>query len=392
MTDTAPALMGNWNFPTAVRFGVGRISELAEACASLGMKNPLLVTDPGLAALPMVSDAIAANEAAGLPTGLFSDVQPNPISKNVEDGIKVFRDGGHDGVIAFGGGSALDAAKVIAFMAGQSRPMWDFEDVGDNWTRANPDGIAPIVAVPTTSGTGSEVGRAGVITNEETHVKKVIFHPKMMPGVVISDPELTVGLPPHITAGTGIDAFIHCFEAFCAPGYHPMAEGIAVEGMRLVKDWLPVAVEDGSNLVARANMLAAASMGATAFQKGLGAIHSLAHPVGAVYNVHHGLANAVFWPYVMDFNRDAISKRMRRLARYMGLTKSDFDGVMKWTLEFRRQMNIPHTAAELGVEESRLDELAEMAANDPTAGGNPIKVGAADMKRMYQAAMEGRLG
>ncbi len=391
MTTTASALTGNWNFPTNVRFGVGRISELAEACASLGMKKPLLVTDPGLAALPMIADAIAANQKAGMPTGLFSDVQGNPISKNVTDGITVYRSGGHDGVIAFGGGSALDAGKVIAFMAGQTRPMWDFEDVGDNWTRADPDGIAAIVAVPTTSGTGSEVGRAGVITNEESHVKKVIFHPKMLPGVVISDPALTVGLPPHITAGTGLDAYIHCFEAFCAPGYHPMAEGIAVEGMRLVKDWLPVAVEDGGDLTARANMLAAASMGATAFQKGLGAIHSLAHPVGAVYNVHHGLANAVFWPYVMVFNRDAIAKRMRRLGRYLGLDKPDFDGVLQWTLEFRKLMNIPHTAKELGVEDDRLDELAEMAASDPTAGGNPIKVGPADMKKMYQAAMAGRI-
>ncbi len=392
MTNDASALTGNWNFPTAVRFGVGRISELADACKSLGMARPLLVTDPGLAALPMVTDAIAANEEAGLPTGLFTDVQPNPVSQNVEDGIKVYREGGHDGVIAFGGGSALDAAKVVAFMAGQTRPMWDFEDVGDNWTRANPDGIAPIVAVPTTSGTGSEVGRAGVITNEETHTKKVIFHPKMMPGVVISDPALTTGLPPHITAATGMDAFIHCFEALCAPGYHPMAEGIAVEGMRLVKDWLPVAVEDGSNLIARANMLSAASMGATAFQKGLGAIHSLAHPVGAVYNTHHGLANAVFMPYVIDFNRDAISKRMKRLGRYLGLADASFDGVMQWTLDFRKTLNIPHTAKEIGVEESRLDELAQMAAIDPTAGGNPIKVGPAEMKQMYQAAMEGRIG
>jgi alcohol dehydrogenase class IV len=392
MTNDASALMGNWNFPTAVRFGVGRISELADACKSLGMVRPLLVTDPGLAALPMVAEAIKANEAAGLPTGLFSDVQPNPVSKNVEDGIKVYREGGHDGVIAFGGGSALDAAKVVAFMAGQTRPMWDFEDVGDNWTLADPDGIAPIVAVPTTSGTGSEVGRAGVITNEETHTKKVIFHPKMMPGVVISDPALTAGLPPHITAATGMDAFIHCFEALCAPGYHPMAEGIAVEGMRLVKDWLPVAVEDGANLVARANMLSAASMGATAFQKGLGAIHSLAHPVGAVYNTHHGLANAVFMPYVIDFNRDAISKRMKRLGRYLGLADASFDGIMQWTLDFRNLLDIPHTAREIGVEESRLDELAQMAAVDPTAGGNPIKVGPADMKKMYEAAMEGRIG
>jgi alcohol dehydrogenase class IV len=392
MTNDVSALVGNWNFPTAVRFGVGRISELADACKSLGMAHPLLVTDPGLAALPMVAHAISANAAAGMPTDLFSDVQPNPVSKNVEDGIKVFREGGHDGVIAFGGGSALDAAKVIAFMAGQTRPMWDFEDIGDNWTRADDTGIAPIVAVPTTSGTGSEVGRAGVITNEETHTKKVIFHPKMMPGVVISDPALTAGLPPHITAATGMDAFIHCFEALCAPGYHPMAEGIAVEGMRLVKDWLPVAVEDGSNLVARANMLCAASMGATAFQKGLGAIHSLAHPVGAVYNTHHGLANAIFMPYVMDFNRDAISKRMKRLGRYLGLVDASFDGVMQWTLDFRKSLDIPHTAKEIGVEESRLDELAEMAANDPTAGGNPVKAGATEMKKMYEAAMEGRIG
>ena len=392
MSNNAPALMGNWNFPTPMRFGVGRISELADACKSQGMSRPLLVTDPGLAALPMVADAIKANEAAELPTGLFSDVQPNPVSQNVEDGIRVYREGGHDGVIAFGGGSALDAAKVIAFMAGQTRPMWDFEDVGDNWTLADPDGIAPIVAVPTTSGTGSEVGRAGVIINEETHTKKVIFHPKMMPGVVISDPALTAGLPPHITAATGMDAFIHCFEALCAPGYHPMAEGIAVEGMRLVKDWLPIAVGDGSNLTARANMLSAASMGATAFQKGLGAIHSLAHPVGAVYNTHHGLANAVFMPYVIDFNRDAISRRMMRLGRYLGLADASFDGVMQWTLDFRKLLEIPHTAREIGVEESRLDELAKMAAVDPTASGNPVKVGAAEMKQMYEAAMEGRIG
>ena len=392
MTHDASALKGNWNFPTTVRFGVGRITELADACKALGMKRPLLITDPGLAALPMIPAALKANEDAGIPTGLYSNVKPNPVASNVEGGVKVFRDGNHDGVIAFGGGSALDAAKVVAFMAGQTRPMWDFEDVGDNWTRANEAGIAPIIAVPTTSGTGSEVGRAGVITNEETHIKKVIFHPRMMPAIVISDPALTVGLPPHITAATGMDAFIHCFEALCAPGYHPMAEGIAIEGMRLVKDWLPVAFEDGSNLIARANMLSAASMGATAFQKGLGAIHSLAHPVGAVYDTHHGLANAVFMPYVMDFNRDAIAKRMKRLARYLGLKNSSFDGVMEWTLEFRKSLNIPHTARELGVEESRLDELSEMAANDPTAGGNPIKVGAAEMKQMYQAALEGRIG
>jgi len=392
MADPAFALQGNWNFPTTVRFGVGRITEMADACKSLGMQKPLLVTDPGIAALPMVKDIISANEAAGIPTGLFAEVKPNPVASNVVSGIKAFREGNHDGVIAFGGGSGLDAAKVIAFMSGQTRSIWDFEDIGDNWKRANANGIAPIIAVPTTAGTGSEVGRAGVITNEETLTKKVIFHPKMMPEIVISDPALTVGLPPHITAGTGLDAFIHCFEALCAPGYHPMAEGIAIEGMRLVKDWLPVAVENGSDLTARANMLSAASMGATAFQKGLGAIHSLAHPVGAVYDVHHGLANAVFWPYVMFFNRDAISRRMKRLGRYLGLTDASFDGVLQWTLEFRKQLDIPHTSAEIGVEEAKLEKLAEMAAQDPTAGGNPVSAGPDEMLSMYMAAQEGRIG
>ena len=385
-------ISGNWNFPTAMRFGPGVISQLAAACRDLGMTAPLLITDQGLADMAMVRDALAANDADGLPTGLYSDVQGNPTGANVEGGIAAYKAGGHDGVIAFGGGSALDAAKAVALMVAQDRPIWDFEDVGDNWTRVQEEGLAPVVAVPTTSGTGSEVGRSSVITNSELKVKKIIFHPTMVPGIVLSDPELTVGLPPHITAATGIDAFVHCFEALCVNGYHPMAEGVAVEGMRLVKDWLPVAVEDGSNLTARANMLCAASMGATAFQKGLGAIHSLAHPVGAVYDTHHGLANAVFMPYVMDFNRDAISKRMNRLARYLGLKNSSFDGIMEWTLEFRKSLDIPHTAREIGVEENRLDELAEMAANDPTAGGNPIKVGPADMKKMYEAAMEGRIG
>ncbi len=391
MTFDLSSLNGNWNYPTPMRFGVGRISELADACRSLGMENPLLVTDPGLASLPMVTDAIAANEAAGLPTGLFSDVQPNPVGQNVEDGLAAFRDGGHDGVIAWGGGSGVDAAKAVALMAEQTRPIWDFEDVGDNWERVDPEGVAPIVAVPTTSGTGSEVGRASVITHEESHTKKVIFHPMMLPEIVIYDPELVAGLPPHLTAFTGIDALVHCFEAYCAPGYHPMAEGIAVEGMRLIKEWLPKAVKDGSDLEARAHMMAAAAMGATAFQKGLGAVHSLSHPVGAVFNTHHGLTNATFMPYVMNFNRSAIEDRMDRLASFVGLDKGGYTGVLDWVLQLRSDFGVAHTGKDLGVDENRIDELSEMAANDPTAGGNPIPVGAADMKVMYLAAQEGRL-
>ena len=384
-------LSGNWNYPTSIRFGAGRIKELSDVCKSVGMKNPLLITDPGLAALPMVNNAIARNNANGLPTGLFSNVKPNPVSKNVDEGVEAYLAGGHDGIIAWGGGSGVDAAKAVALMVGQTGPIWDFEDVEDNWTRVNADGVAPIVAVPTTSGTGSEVGRASVIANEETQTKKVIFHPTMLPQVVICDPELVTGLPPALTAYTGMDALVHCFEAYCAPGYHPMAEGIALEGMRLVQQWLPAAVKDGSDIEARTHMMSAAAMGATAFQKGLGAVHSLSHPVGSIYDTHHGLTNAVFMPYVMNFNRPAIEGQMDILARYLNLPGSGFSAVMDWVLELRQTFNIANTPVDLGVEENRLYELSEMAANDPTAGGNPIPVGTNEMKVMYQAAMAGRL-
>jgi alcohol dehydrogenase class IV len=391
MTTDAAALKGNWNYPTSVKFGVGRIKELPDHCKALGLKRPLLITDPGLAGLPMIKDALARNEAAGIPTGLYSEVQGNPIGKNVEDGVKVYKAGGHDGVIAFGGGSALDAAKAVALMVGQTRPIWDFEDVGDWWTRVNAAGIAPIIAVPTTSGTGSEVGRASVITDETNHVKKIIFHPKMLPAIVIDDPELTVGLPPHITAATGMDALSHCLEAYCAPGFHPLADGIALEGMRLVAENLPAAVKDGKNLVARANMMAAASMGATAFQKGLGGMHAISHPLGALYNTHHGLTNAVVMPYVLDFNREAIDERMTRLARFLGLPTPGFKGVMEWVLKLRKEIGIPHTLKEIGVDDKRIDEVALAAEADPSAGGNPIKVGKSELGKIFVAGLNGTL-
>jgi len=394
MTDaSAPitSLAGNWNYPTRVRFGVGRIKELAQCCRSLGVKRPLLVTDPGLVKLPMVADAVAANNEAKLPTSVFSAIKPNPVGQNVLDGLKAYRSGGHDGVIAFGGGSAMDAGKTIAFMAGQKRPLWDFEDVGDNWKRADESGIAPIVAVPTTSGTGSEVGRASVVIDEASHTKKILFHPKMQPSLVICDPALVAGLPPQITAATGMDALAHCLEAYSVNAYHPMADGIALEGMRLVHDWLPEVVANGGNLEARAHMMAAAAMGATAFQKGLGAIHSLSHPVGALYDTHHGLTNAVFMPYVLVFNRPAIEERMTRLARYLNLKKPSFQAVLDWTLALRAQFKMPHTAAALGVKEDRVDEISRMAEKDPTAPGNPVPAGAAEMRRILDAAMQGRL-
>ena len=387
----ASSLVGNWNYPTAVKFGAGRIRELPDHCKALGWRRPLLVTDPGLAKLPMIDAAVQALRAAGLEVAVFSELKPNPVAKNVEDGIAVLRAGRHDGVIAWGGGSGLDTAKAIAFMAGQTRPMWDFEDIGDWWTRADPDGILPVIAVPTTAGTGSETGRASVITDERTHTKKVIFHPRMMPVVVIADPELTVGLPPHLTAATGMDAFAHCLEAYCAPGYHPYAEGIAIEGIRLVNTFLPRAVADGTDIEARSHMLAASQMGSTAFQKGLGAIHSLSHPIGAVLDTHHGLTNAVAMPYVLAFNRAAIADKIVRLARWIGLAEASFDGFMTWVLELRQTLRLPHTFAEIGVKPEHLDRFSEMAAVDPTAGGNPVTAGVPEMRLMYEAGMAGRL-
>lgn len=390
MSSSTP-LFGNWTFPTAIRFGAGRIRELADACKAVGLRRPLLVTDPGLARLSMVSSATLSLRKAGIEVAVFSDVKPNPVLANVEAGVRVLRAGKHDGVIAWGGGSGIDTGKAVAFMAGQTRPLWDFEDIGDWYTRANPAGICPSIAVPTTAGTGSETGRAAVITNPVTRTKKVIFHPKMMPQLVIADPELTVGLPAGLTAGTGMDAFCHCFEAYCAPGYHPYAEGIAVEGMRLVKENLARAVRDGRNIEARGHMLAASQMGSTAFQKGLGAIHALSHPVGAVLDTHHGLTNAVVMPYVTQFNRAAIEDKVVRLARWLGLRTPTFEGFMQWMLDLRREVGIPHTLAELGVKVEHLDRFSEMAAVDPTAGGNPVKAGVPEMRRMYEAAVAGRL-
>ncbi|MDX1710586.1 MAG: iron-containing alcohol dehydrogenase [Rhodovibrionaceae bacterium] len=388
------SLKASWSYPTTILFGPGRIRNLARACAAAGIARPLLVTDPGLAALPAVQDAVAANEAEGLATAVFAEVKGNPVGQNVEDGVAAFRAGGHDGVIAFGGGSALDAGKAIAFAAAQDAPIWEFEDRGDLWKKANAEAIAPVIAVPTTAGTGSEVGRASVILDERDGVKKVIFHPRMLPVTVISDPELTVGLPAHITAATGMDALAHCLEAYCAPAFHPMSEGIAVEGLRLIREWLPRAVEDGADVAARAHMLVAASMGSVAFQKGLGAIHAMSHPVGAAYDTHHGLTNACVMPYVLAFNRPAIEGKMQRLAAWLELPGADEDGlraVLDWTLELRRRFGVPHTLAEMGVEEARLPELVAAAAVDPTAGGNPVALNTDNLAELFDNAMAGRL-
>ena len=383
-------MRGDWSYPTAVRFGAGRASELAEAVKGIGMTSPLLVTDPNLAAMPMVKQALGGLDAAGISAKMFCDIRPNPVEANIDAGIAAFRAGRHDGVIALGGGSALDAGKLIAFMTGQSRPIWDFEDIGDFWTRAEAERIAPVVAVPTTSGTGSEVGRAAVVTNAAIQTKKIIFHPRMLPKAAICDPELTLGMPPILTAGTGMDALSHCLEAYCVPSYHPLADGIAIEGMRLVKESLARAVEDGGDLAARGNMMAAAVAGATAFQKGLGAVHALSHPIGALHDTHHGLTNAVLIPYVLVFNRKAVEEKIRRVAAYLGLRPS-FRAFFDWLLELRAAIGVPHTLAGLGVGDRNVDRIVAMAVVDPTAGGNPVPLDKRAARAIFKRALEGRI-
>ena len=379
-------LTGNWSYPTAIRFGAGRIAEIAEACIATGIQKPLLVTDRGLAGMEITARTLDLLEGAGLGRAMFSDVDPNPNETNLAEGLAVLREGGFDGVIAFGGGSGLDLAKVLAFMAGQSRPVWDFEDIGDWWTRADADAILPIIAVPTTAGTGSEVGRAGVITNTDSHEKKIIFHPRMLPSVVICDPELTVGMPKGITAGTGLDAFAHCVEAYSSPHYHPMSQGIALEGMRLVKEFLPRAYADGTDIEARAEMMSAAAMGATAFQKGLGAIHSLSHPIGAHHHTHHGTTNAMFMPVVLKFNADAIRDKFDRAAAYLGID-GGFDGFCDFVDGFNDSLGIPKTLSELGVKDPDLDVLTADALKDPSCGGNPVEMTAENTRPLYEAVL-----
>ena len=377
------SLVGNWSYPTAIRFGAGRINELPDACAKAGMKRPLLVTDKGLADLPITKAALDTIEAAGLGRGLFSDVDPNPSEVNLYAGVEAFKAGGHDGVIAFGGGSGLDLGKMVAFMSGQTRPLWDFEDIGDWWTRADPDAIAPIIAVPTTAGTGSEVGRAAIITNSVTHEKKIIFHPKVLPSVVICDPELTVGMPRFITAGTGLDAFAHCVEAYSSPHYHPMSQGIALEGMRLVIDYLPRAYADGTDIEARGQLMSAAAMGATAFQKGLGAIHALSHPVGAIFNTHHGTTNAVCMPAVLAFNAPAIKDRFDRAAGFLGIA-GGFEGFQAFVQQFNDSFSIPRKLGELGVTRGKIDALVQGAIKDPSCGGNPIELTEENLRTLFE--------
>ncbi|MBD1164993.1 iron-containing alcohol dehydrogenase [Pelagibacterales bacterium SAG-MED13] len=382
----------NWNYPTNIWLGENRIKNLDKACQNLNIHKPLLVTDSGLGKSKIIKDTLLKLKNDNISTVLFSDVVGNPTGNNVSDGVKCYKKYNCDGVIAFGGGSGLDVGKAIAFMVGQKVPIWDFEDIGDNWTKADTDKIAPIIAVPTTAGTGSETGRASVILNEEIGVKKIIFHPKFLPSIVILDPVLTVNLPKKITAATGMDALAHNLEAYCSPGYHPMADGIALEGIRIINKWLPEAVKNGSNLEARMNMLAAASMGSTAFQKGLGAIHSLSHPVNALNNLHHGLSNAIFMPYVLSFNKDAISNKIIKICEYIELKDKSFDGFLNWILDLRTELEIPHKLSEVIDEKDlQIDRLSKMALADPSTNGNPKKLTEADMKIMYEYSMIGKL-
>lgn len=382
----------NWNYPTTMWIGEDRIKDLDLACKVLKIKKPLLVTDDGLSKSKIIKNILSDLKMKNVLIEVFSSVIGNPTGKNVNDGVDFFKKKNCDGVIAIGGGSALDVGKAIAFMIGQTLPLWEFEDIGNNWTKANSDNIVPIVAIPTTAGTGSETGRASVILNEDLGIKKIIFHPKFLPSIVILDPILTKDLPKEITAATGMDALAHNLEAYCAPGYHPMADGIALEGIRIINKWLTVAVKNGSNLEARMNMLTAASMGSTAFQKGLGAIHSLSHPVNALNNLHHGLSNAIFMPYVLTFNRDVIEEKIIKISEYIGIKEKSFDGFLEWILRLRKELNIPHKLSDVIAEKDlQIDRLSEMALADPSTGGNPKKLSIDDMKIMYQHSMTGNL-
>jgi alcohol dehydrogenase len=385
------SLRGDWSYPTRVRFGPGRIVELPDACRALGIARPLLVTDPALAQHVIGHRVLEIARGAGLAVDLFADVRPNPVAANVAAGVELFRAGRHDGVIALGGGSGLDAAKAVAFMAGQTRPLWDFEDKGDNWLRADAAAIAAVVAIPTTAGTGSEVGRAAVITNEDSHTKCIVFHPGMLPGQVIADPELTLGLPRELTAWTGLDALSHSLEALCAPGFHPMADGIATEASGMIHASLEVAARDGSDLGARARMLAAASMGAVAFQKGLGAMHAMAHAIGGLLDAHHGLTIAIVMPYVLQENRSAIGATLERLGRAIGLADASYDGVLSWVIDLRRRLAIPPTIEALGVSEAQIASLAARAAADPSAATNPLPFEALAYEALFRRALAGEI-
>ena len=391
MTNSLEKLSMNWNYPTPIRFGPGRIQELAGACRELQISRPLLITDEGLAESEIVERAISICHADGLECGLFADVQGNPIGENVDAGVRAYHSGGHDGVIAFGGGSGLDAAKAVALMVGQTRPLWDFEDKADWYTRVDVDGMAPVVAVPTTSGTGSEVGRSSVITDVSDHTKKIIFHPKILPALAIANPELTIGLPAHLTAAVGMDALSHNLEALCSPLYHPMGDGIALEGIGLVDRALRRAYQDGADVEARAHMLVASTMGATAFQKGLGAMHAMSHPCGAMLNTHHGLTNAVVMPYVLMYNRAQNEEKLTALCRYLGLEQPSGDRFLRWVLELRETLKIPHTLADLGVTSDHISELATRALVDPTAPTNPRALTQTDLETLFRAAIEGDL-
>ena len=378
----------NWNYPTSIWFGLNRINEIQKACDELNISNPLIVTDPGILQTDIITKI---NSSLKVKANIFSEVQSNPTGANVEEGVKLFNDKNHDGVIAVGGGSGMDTGKGIAFMSKQERPLWDFEDIDDWWTRAKSEAIFPIIAVPTTAGTGSETGRASVFTNETSKEKKIIFHPKMLPSIVILDPDLTIPLPASLTAFTGMDALAHCLEAYSSENFHPLSQGIALEGMKIIKDNLIEAFNDGKNINARANMLATSCMGSIAFQKGLGAIHSLSHPVGAIYNTHHGLTNAVFMPYVLIRNKEKIESKMINLSRYLELPNPSFKNFLNWILELRKTLNIPHTLKELINDEANFNKMSEMAFNDPSTGSNPIALDKNDFLNLYEKSYNGIL-
>jgi alcohol dehydrogenase class IV len=382
----------NWNYPTTVWFGHKRVKDIVNACKQLNITTPLIVTDEALVKLPIMQDLLSPLKEENISYTVFSDVQPNPTKENVDMGVEVFKKYGCDGVIAFGGGSALDAGKTIAFMSNQTLNIWEFEDIGDNWSKADTSNIAKSIAIPTTAGTGSEVGRATVITDSKTHAKKIIFHPQMLPSIVILDPNLTYDLPKHITAWTGIDALVHSLEAYFSPLFHPMAEGIAIESIRLIKENLKTAFNEPHNEDARAYMLVSAMMGATAFQKGLGSVHSLAHTLGGLYNMPHGLANSIILPYAMYQNRSVIKDKAEKICKYCNIQNPSIESLIEYIMLLRKDLEIPNTLKEAKIPFENENNIGELAYKDPSTGTNAKKLDKKDFTKLFKAAYFGDFG
>ena len=377
----------DWSFPVPIAYGPGRLKEIAGFCRDAGMSRPLVVTDRGSAALPFLADLMRLLSEGGLHAALYSEISPNPRDDEIAGGRAMFRDGGHDGIIAIGGGSGMDGGKAIALTATNDIDLWAFE-----FEQTPPDMSAhapfpPLITIPTTAGTGAETESTAMITDTAKGMKWCIWHAELKPALALLDPEITLGLPPHLTAWTGADALVHAIEAYCVPGFHPLCDGVALEGLRLVARWLPVAVAEPGNLQARGAMLAGSCLAGVAFLKGLGMVHAVSHMVGAEYDTQHGLTNAVLLPSVLRFNAGHIEDKVTPMAQAMGLTETGFDAVHAHICALLDDIGIPKTLADIGVSEDCAARIAAKALQDSAAGTNPRPASAAEVEALVLEAI-----